>query len=225
MSRNFPLPALASETSPEREHSAEHACQRAERLAQITGKMFINFLNYHFADSYTLGTDERCNHCSCSGSPVQSGPIPQPIFTHVDNIPQTQLPLGWDAPLRNPMPILPLANMVNMAMDIDDPFLVPGPATRVIDLNDSPPCGRLAGLQSQYVAPGATFSNIAPAGGLLAGHPTYLAHVQLLLWAGDIAHHQIQNVEQESNYPTCVKQINQSLHLWWHSFSTASRHL
>ncbi|KZP17545.1 hypothetical protein FIBSPDRAFT_894128 [Athelia psychrophila] len=162
---DFPPPVQGSDISPERQHSAERARDRAERLAQMTG------------------TDERRNRRSRSGSPVQPGPIPQPVFSHVDNIPQVQFPASFGAPLRNP--ILP---STNTDMDVD-PFSMPAPATRVVNLNDSPPRGRVTGF------------NFGSTGGPVSGPSHYVgAMAQPVAGPSNFAGAMAQPVAGPSNF-------------------------
>ena len=96
MSRAFPFVTGHVNTSPDRERSVERARERAQRYVNITG------------------TDERRNSRSRSGTPsLQGEPIPQPVFVNVDAIPQIQIPANLDAPLRNPMPMIPPLPMPN----------------------------------------------------------------------------------------------------------------
>ena len=150
MLRVFPFVTGNDNTSPDRQRSVDRARERAQRYANITG------------------TDERRNSRSHSGTPrrgspsSQGGPIPQPVFLNVDDIPQVQIPPGFNAPLRNLMPVIPPLSghrqeqergpdgrygsvnpppQAHVPMTLDDPFGLPMPPVlkhqrRVINLDD-----------------------------------------------------------------------------------------
>lgn len=150
MLRAFPFVTGNDNTSPDRQRSVDRARERAQRYANITG------------------TDERRNSRSHSGTPrrgspsSQGGPIPQPVFLNVDDIPQVQIPPGFNAPLRNLMPVIPPLSghrqerergpdgrygsvnpppQAHVPMNLDDPFGLPMPPVldhqrRVINLDD-----------------------------------------------------------------------------------------